>query len=65
MNDGFFPGLMSGIMIALMALAVFMAAMDIDTPRTHYFENVCAYEGGEIQGDVCIKNGRVIEIKGQ
>lgn len=49
-------GVLFGVWMTLIG-ALFIVG---ETPAP--FDIVCEYEGGEVQGDVCIRDGRVIEI---
>jgi len=44
------------------ACVLFLGFNDAKSPEGHYVQNVCTYEGGEKQGDVCIVDGKVFEI---
>lgn len=61
MNDGgaYAFGLFAGFFVG--ALIFFFIGVENPGPA-HDFEIICEYEGGTTQGDVCIKDDRVITI---
>lgn len=63
--DGFEAGMtwvfgyLIGILIGMFALGSYVWSPDED----YDFSVVCQYEGGEVQGDICLKNDRSIEVE--
>lgn len=51
-------GYLIGILIGALSIGNAIWAPDAD----YDFSVVCQYEGGTVQGDVCLKNERVLEI---
>lgn len=55
---GWLFGYLVGAAIGAFCLGAFVWAPDDD----YDFSVVCQYEGGTVQGDICLKNERVLEI---
>lgn len=65
MNDGFGPGMIIGMLMgAFFSFMVTMACFT-DGAGTSYqqFHSICQYEGGAVHDDVCIKDGRLLDIE--
>lgn len=63
MNDGFGPGMFIGILAGAFFSFLITLAISTEGPGTDWqqFQAICAYEGGTVQGEVCLKNDKVIK----
>lgn len=55
---------LTGAVFGVVLMGIITVAIIFLTGAPDYYqENVCKYLGGQVQGSVCIKDGRVISTK--
>lgn len=63
MTDNFLRWWLGGVIGYWLAIMIFGVFGDYDKPEDHYNQNVCQFLGGQMHDDVCVVNGRVVDIK--
>lgn len=62
MKESNIASFIGGVVTALLVMLVVIIITDVQVPSKHYTANVCNAVRGEMHGDLCVKDGRVVQI---
>lgn len=51
------------VILIVVAGIVFIGWVTVEAQKEEAFSNVCHFVGGNVEGDVCIKDGKVVMTK--
>ena len=60
MGDGAGAGFGLGVLVMVIIVNILLYTNVIMAPKRALFQNVCAYKGGSVKEDLCVKNNVVI-----